>query len=510
MSSPCQIVIFGASGDLTRRKLIPALASLAAQGKPAAGFSVVGVARREKSDEQFRSELRQALPEGLEAGFDELAPRISYLSGSISEQSDLQALAERLDGLPGGRDTGRLFYLSLKPDLFGVAVSHLSRVGLLSQREGERRAWRRVVIEKPFGHDLASARALNAELHEYLREDQIYRIDHYLGKETVQNLLGFRFHNAIFEPLWNRHHVECVQVSVAESIGVEAGRGGYYDGTGALRDMLQNHMLQILALITMEPPASLDADAVRSEKVEVLRALHWPDARDVRESSVRAQYAAGLVDDKPAVGYREEEGVSPESQTETYVAVRAEIDNWRWGGVPFLLRHGKRMPHKFTEVKIHFRTAPVQLFNRPEGMSESEFRRQLRDGTLCQLRPNVLTLSIQPREAMSLSFGVKQPGNEMMMAPATLAFDYRDHFQSKSAEAYERLQLDAMQGDQTLFLRADEIEACWTYADQVLDGWRHPDGPPMLEYPAGTWGPPESDTLFHGCEGTWSRGDVPA
>jgi glucose-6-phosphate 1-dehydrogenase len=506
MATPFQIVIFGASGDLTRRKLIPALASLAGQGRPPQGFSVVGVARRDKTDEQFRAELRQALPDELQAGFDQLAPRISYQAGNISEAKDLEALAGHLDGLPGGRDTGRLYYLSLKPDLFGVAVSHLSRAGLIDQREGEKVAWRRVIIEKPFGHDLASAEALNVELHEYLREDQIYRIDHYLGKETVQNLLGFRFHNAIFEPLWNRHHVELVQVTVAESIGVEQGRGGYYDGTGAMRDMLQNHMLQIVALIGMEPPASLDADAVRSEKVELLRALHWPDPQDVREGSVRAQYTAGTVDGKPVVGYREEEGVSPESQTETYVAVRAEIDNWRWSGVPFLLRHGKRMPLKFTEVKIHFRTPPVQLFNRPDGMSQAEFRRQLRDGGLCQIRPNVLTLSIQPREAMSLSFGVKQPGNEMVMSPATLSFDYRDHFQSKSAEAYERLQLDAMLGDQTLFLRADEIEASWRYADQVLAGWREPDGPSMLEFPSGGWGPPEADALFRGCEGTWSKG----
>ncbi len=506
MSSPCQIVIFGASGDLTRRKLIPALASLAAQGKPAAGFSVVGVARREKSDEQFRSELRQALPEGLEAGFDELAPRISYLSGSISEQSDLQALAERLDGLPGGRDTGRLFYLSLKPDLFGVAVSHLSRVGLLSQREGERRAWRRVVIEKPFGHDLASARALNAELHEYLREDQIYRIDHYLGKETVQNLLGFRFHNAIFEPLWNRNHVELVQITVAESIGVEQGRGGYYDGTGALRDMLQNHMLQVLAFVAMEPPVSLDPAAIRGQKVELLRALHCPDPEELRRSCVRARYGPGDVEGTPVPGYRDEQGVPADSQTETYVALRAEIDSWRWSGVPFLLRHGKRLPKRFSEVQIQFHTPPLQLFNRPDDMEHAEFRRRLRDGSLCQIRPNVLTLAIQPREAIQLSFGVKQPGSSLAMAPATLGFDYREHFGAAPADAYERLLLDALLGDQTLFLHADEIEASWRYADEVRNCWAGADAPPLLEYPAGSWGPAEAQGLFQGCEGGWSRG----
>ena len=506
MTSPAQVVIFGASGDLTRRKLVPALASLAAQQRPARGFSVVGVARRAKTDEEFRAELRQGLPDELKRGFDELAPRLHYQPGNIGEERDLATLAQRLESLARGGDTGRLYYLSLKPDLFGTTVAHLSRVGLLTQREGERVAWRRVVIEKPFGHDLQSAQSLNEELHEYLREDQIYRIDHYLGKETVQNLLGFRFHNAIFEPIWNRHHVELVQVTVAESIGVEQGRGAYYDGTGALRDMLQNHMLQIVALIAMEPPAELDADAIRSEKVELLRALHWPDDQDVQQGTVRAQYGPGSIDGEQLVGYRDEEGVSPESQTETYVAARAEIDNWRWAGVPFLLRHGKRLPRKFTEVKIQFHTPPIQLFNRPEDMSVPEYRRQLRDGSLCQLRPNVLTLSIQPREAMSLSFGVKQPGNEMVMAPATLSFDYRDHFHTKSAEAYERLQLDALMGDQTLFLRSDEIEASWRYADQVLAGWRGPDGPPMLEYPAGTWGPDEAVALFRGCEGGWSIG----
>jgi glucose-6-phosphate 1-dehydrogenase len=373
-------------------------------------------------------------------------------------------------------------------------------------REGEETAWRRVVIEKPFGHDLASARRLNEDLHDYLREDQVYRIDHYLGKETVQNLLGFRFHNAIFEPLWNRHHVELVQITVAEKIGVEHGRGGYYDGTGALRDMVQNHMLQIVALIGMEAPSSLDAEAVRSEKVELLRGLHCPDPQDVSQNSVRARYQAGTSDGKPVVGYLEEEGVSSDSETETFVALRAEIDNWRWAGVPFLLRHGKRLPKKFTEVKVQFRSAPIQLFNRPEDMSPSEFRRRLRDGSLCHLRPNVLTLSIQPREAIALSFGVKQPGGAMVMAPATLAFDYREHFQSKPAEAYERLLLDALLGDQTLFLRADEIEASWRYADEVLNAWRRPDAPPLLEYPAGSWGPAEAEALLQGCEGGWSKG----
>ncbi len=506
MSHPSQIVIFGASGDLTRRKLVPALSRLAVNGRARDEFSVVGVARRSKSDEKFRRELRAALPDELRGDFDRLAPRVFYQPGDIGRPESVAALSDRLDALPGGREAGRLFYLSLNPDLFPGAAGELARAGLLEMREGERAAWRRVVIEKPFGHDLGSARTLNEDLHQVLREEQIYRIDHYLGKETVQNLLGFRFHNAIFEPLWNRHHVELVQITVAEEIGVEAGRGAYYDGTGALRDMLQNHMLQILALVGMEPPASLDPEDVRGQKVELLRSLHCPDPREAGAYSVRARYGQGTVGGKPVAGYREEEGVAGDSQTETYVALRAEIANWRWNGVPFLLRHGKRLPKRFTEVQVQFRTPPIQLFNRPEGMSDSELRRRLRDGSLCQIRPNVLTLAIQPREAIRLSFGVKQPGSTISMAPAALDFDYREHFGEGPPDAYERLLLDVLLGDQTLFLRADEIEASWRYADEVRAGWRGPEAPPLLEHPAGSWGPPEADSLFQGCEGGWSRG----
>jgi len=505
MTGPAQIVILGASGDLTARKLVPALASLSADGTPKEGFSVVGVARRPKPDEQFRAELREAMPEALRPAFDGMAARVGYQQADVSKPEDLEALSTRLDTLPGGGDAGRLFYLALKPSLFAPTVAQLAAAGLVDMRPAHVPAFRRVVVEKPFGHDLVSARALNEALHHLLLEEQIYRIDHYLGKETVQNLLGFRFHNAIFEPLWNRHHVELVQITVAESIGVEHGRARYYDTTGALRDMLQNHMLQVLALVAMEPPASLDPEAIRDQKVSVLRGLHCPDPTDAARSSVRARYAAGEIDDHAVGGYLDEEGVPEGSNTETYVALRAEIDTWRWSGVPFLLRHGKRLPKKVTEVRVQFRTPPLQLFNRPDGLSDAEFRRSLSDGTLCQIRPNVLTLTIQPREAIRLSFGVKTPGSAMVMTPAQLSFDYRDHFGEAPAPAYERLLLDAMLGDPTLFLRADEIEASWRYADEVLEAWQEA-GVPMREYRAGTWGPDEAQDLFYGCEGGWSRG----
>lgn len=486
---PSQIVIFGASGDLALRKLMPALASLASKQKPAAGFSIVGMARQPKTDDSFRNEILTATPDSLKRDFSEFSQRVHYMQGDVTNSKDIGNLSAKLDSLPGGRESGRLFYLSLKPELFAPTVGHLNDAGLLHMREGETSAWRRVIIEKPFGHDYESAAELNRYLHERIREYQIYRIDHYLGKETVQNLLGFRFHNTIFEPLWNSHHIEHVQITVAEDLGMESGRGGYYDTTGALRDMLQNHMLQVLSLIAMEPPSSLDAAAVRNAKVAVLRSLHVPTPREVALHTVRARYTKGCIGGKQVQGYLDEEGVASDSSTETYVAVRAEIDNWRWSGVPFYLCHGKRLAKKSTEIRVQFRSPPIHLFNRPEGLSPEDYREMLHEGSLSQMRPNVLTLSIHPREAITLSFGVKSPGPSMIMAPAELSFDYRDTFGTATAPAYERLLYDALMGDPTLYLRGDEIEASWQFADAIHRGWAAADAPPMLEYEAGSWGP---------------------
>jgi len=489
VSRPIQIVILGASGDLTSRKLVPALLRNFTAGAFDQPVQVVGVSRSERSSEAWREQLAEALdPEQLEA-WRELAPHVHWLRADAATAEGIAQIRERMatliEELPEGcrKRSGRLYYLALAPSLFGPVVAGLAEAGLLtSEPEGEE-GWRRVVIEKPFGADLDSAHALNRALLTHLREDQIFRIDHYLGKETVQNILTLRFQNAIFEPLWNRKHIESVEISVCERVAMEGRRGAYYDRAGALRDMVQNHLLQILALVAMEPPGSLRADAIRNEKVKVLQSLRPFTGPRVQQDVVRAQYA----------GYHDAFGVAEGSTTETYVAIRALIDNWRWSGVPFLLRTGKAMHQRFSEVVLRFRTPPIDLLNGPT------------DDDVCPLRPNDLRLQVQPCEGVQLGFLVKQPGPGMVMRQAELGFDYRDLGEEATPEAYQRLLLDAIKGQATLFIRGDEVEAAWAFVDGIRAGWQQADSP-IHTYAEGSRGPEAADQLFRGCEGTWSPG----
>ena len=490
---PTQLIIFGASGDLTSRKLVPALTGAWSAGDVDKGLQIIGVSRREKTDEAWREELREAMEPALLDAFDALAPQIFWAQadGTVGDdvaelRVQLDALTERLDAEPA--DCGRLFYMALAPSLFGPTVHALSGGGMLTT-DGE--GWRRVVVEKPFGTDLASAQALNAELRHYLREDQIFRIDHYLGKETVQNILGFRFQNAIFEPLWSRDHIESVEISVCEAVGMEGSRGHYYDTAGALRDMVQNHVLQVLALVAMEPPASMSPRAIRDEKVKVLEALRPFTPERAARDSVRAQYGAS---EHRAKGYLQEEGVAADSSTESFVALRGELHTWRWSGVPFLIRTGKCLHKRYTEVILRFRQPPVDLLGGPT------------DGASCALRPNGLRLLIQPSEGIRLAFLVKQPGSGTTMRPASLGFDYADLGDFPTAPAYQRLLVDALNGNPTLFIRDDEVEAAWRFVDSIKRSWAEGDAP-MLTYPAGSEGPAEADALFRGCEGVWGDGE---
>ncbi len=492
-----QVVIFGATGDLAARKLVPALLGNLTAGALPRPLQVVGVSRSERSSETWRAELRSALTDAQRAAFEELAPHMHYVAADASDPADLRRLRNELDRLAGhaGGDperVGRLFYLALAPHLFGPTVAALAEQGMLACPLEATEGWRRVVVEKPFGTDQSSARALNAALLEHLREDQLFRIDHYLGKETVQNILSFRFQNAIFEPLWTREHVESVEISVCETVAMEGKRGAYYDTAGALRDMVQNHLLQVLALIAMEAPGALRADDVRSEKVKVFRALRRFTPEEVAERVVRAQYAAGPARDR---GYRDEPGVAPDSTTETYVAIRASINNWRWSGVPFLLRTGKALRSRFTEVVLNFRTPPVDLLNGPNRDAEL--------GKICLLRPNALKIRIQPREGFEWSFLVKEPGPGMVMRQADFGFDYASLGVEAIPDAYQRLLLDALEGTATLFLRGDEVEAAWSFVDAIREGWQTVR-PPVHRYAAGSMGPVEADVLWQGCEGFWS------
>jgi len=484
---PCAIVIFGASGDLTRRMLLPALYNLAVDAQLPAQCAVVGFARSEWSDEEFREHAREAISEFSRqpidsAAWQKFAPSLFYVPGDYSSAESHERLTERLEALEGERGIpgNHLYHLAVPPSAYAEIIEGLGRGGHASPH-GEGSRWSRVIIEKPFGHDLASCRELNRLVHSVFSEDDVYRIDHYLGKETVQNILVFRFANGIFEPVWNRRYVDHVQITVAETIGV-GGRGGYYEEAGALRDMVQNHMMQLLSLVAMEAPISFNGRWVRDEKVKVLEAVRPFTLDDVLESTVRGQYGRGRVDGQEVPAYREEEGVSPNSKTETYVALKVLVDTWRWAGVPFYLRTGKRLGKHSTEIAIEFKRAPNLLF------------REFLDGR--SLEPNLLTMRIQPDEGISLKFHTKVPGSPLRIRPMDMDFTYVATDLAAAPTAYETLLLDAMQGDATLFARSDEVEAAWDVMDEILAGWAELPAPGFPNYPAGSAGPESADALI--------------
>src|SRR6059036_1546823 len=488
---PCSIVIFGATGDLTHRKLLPALYNLAADGELPPAVTVIGFARREKSDADFRREMEEAVRKfSRQTVRDEIwktfGQSIFYHQSDFSDEAGFKSLAERLDKIDKERGTrgNRLFYFAVAPDQFEPILKHLKTAGLNEAKEG---SWARVIIEKPFGSDLASARELNRVVSNSFSENQTYRIDHFLGKETAQNILVLRFANAIFSPLWNTHYIDHVQITAAETLGVET-RGGYYETAGALRDMVQNHLLQLLCLVAMEPPTDLAADSIRDEKVKVVRSLrHW-SRNEIAANVVRGQYAKGAIHGDPMVGYRQEQNVNPDSQTDTFVALRLFIDNWRWADVPIYMRVGKRLPKSATEISIHFKKAPAVLFNK-----------DLHD-------LNVLVIRIQPDEGISLRIHAKVPGTSLRIEPVKMDFHYGTSFGKASPEAYERLLLDAMSGDATLFARRDEVEEAWAFIDIIEEAWHaKKDAPGLFSYAAGSWGPEEADDLLARDGRAWRR-----
>ena len=488
---PTALVIFGATGDLAHRKLLPALYNLAHDGALPERFELVGVARRDQSDDEFRQAASESIerfsrrkpdPEVLAGLLDD----IRYISGTFDDDqvyARLEGTLGELDQKAGGV-LNRVFYMSTAPEFFPVIAAKIGEAGLEHVEDADTR----LVVEKPFGYDLASARALNAQLLDTFDEAQIFRIDHYLGKETVQNLMALRFANALFEPVWNRNFVDYVQITAAEDIGIE-GRAGYYDHAGALRDLVQNHMLQLLALLTMEPPSSFDANRVRDEKLKVLEAIVPPAIDDVASMAVRAQYAAGVVAGRQVPGYREEEGVAPDSRTETYAALRLHVSNWRWSGVPFFLRTGKRLPRKLTEIVVTLKPVPHVAFQSAGSVG---------------VQPNQVILTVQPDEGVSVSLGAKIPGPTMRIRPVNMEFHYGTAFLSESPEAYERLILDAMRGDATLFTRNDEVEALWGIIDPILTAWHEDTSSPIPQYEAASQGPEEANDLLEG-NARWRR-----
>jgi glucose-6-phosphate 1-dehydrogenase len=481
-------VIFGASGDLTKRKLLPAIYNLKANGLLPSQFATIGVARREQSHEQFRDEqskdIREFATRPLEERlWSDLRQALYYQPGEFGDPDTYHRLSGLLADVEQrhGTEGNVLFYLAVPPDFFAEIIWHLAQAGLVKE---DGTCWRRVVIEKPFGRDLDSARALNAQIGEVLRENQIYRIDHYLGKETVQNIMVFRFANGLFEPIWNRRYVDHVQIKVSETVGVE-DRGGYYDKAGVLRDMVQNHMFQLLALVAMEPPSSFEADAVRDEKVKVLKSIRPMEPEEVLHRTVRGQYGPGVVNGKPVPGYRSEPKVSPTSATETYAALKLYVENWRWAGVPFYLRSGKRLSRRDTEIMIQFRRPPLLLFEQSEP-----------DHFGGEIEPNRLLLHIQPEEAIEILMKAKRPGPTVELNTVKLDFSYKDFGEVSAATGYERLLYDAMIGDSTLFHRADMVEAAWRTATPILDVWQSLPPRDFPNYAAGSAGPASAAHLI--------------
>jgi glucose-6-phosphate 1-dehydrogenase len=483
---PTALVIFGASGDLTRRKLLPALYQLSRGQRLPARFCVVGVARSEMSDEEFRQHFHDSLKEfaGVSKPDDvssALVGSLSYVQGEMDDPALYQRLCTKLTEV--GAPEGLLFYFAVPPTAYGTIVERLAAAGL-TKEQGD--GWRRVIVEKPFGTDLASARELNRLMHEHLDESQIFRIDHYLGKETVQNLLVFRFANGMFEPVWNRRYIDHVQITAAETVGVER-RASYYEGAGALRDMVQNHLMQVLALVAMEPPITFSAEQVRDRKLDAIMSIQ-PLLDNGEGNVVRAQYAAGWVNGSEVPGYREEDGVNPKSTTETYVAMRMHLDSWRWAGVPFYIRTGKRLPKRTTEIAIQFRRPPLHIFKRVSPTA---------------ITSNLLVVNVQPDEGISVRFEAKLPGSRMQLAPVMMNFRYGTAFGRAVPEAYETLLLDAMLGDPTLFARHDFVEASWSLITPVHQAWAAAGVEKIPGYEAGEWGPDEANAMMAADQRRW-------
>jgi len=482
-AEPVTVVLFGASGDLAKRKVIPAMYDLAIHNSLGPRYTIVGFARTPMSDESFRAALAEAAKSISEVGpidpkqWDEFAANLHYTQGEYDDVESYARLTKCLEDLEAAKNLGgnRLFYLSTPPEVYPNIVEQLGKAGLARPKSPD--SWVRIIIEKPFGRDLASAKELNKTVLNVFEEKQVYRIDHYLGKDTVQNLLVLRFGNGIFEPLWNRNYVDHVQITAAETLGVER-RGGFYETTGALRDMIQSHVLQLTSLVAVEPPASFDATSVRNEKLKVLQSIRPFNLEMVAQAVVRGQYAPGQVGGKPVPGYRQEPGVSPTSRTETFVAAKLLIDNWRWAGVPFYLRTGKRLAKRSTEIVIEFRRAPHMVFRERD------------------LEPNRLILNIQPDEGVSVSFVAKRPGTEMSIGNVTMDFKYKEGFGEAPRSAYATLVNDCVRGDATLFDRGDNVEAAWALIDPILEVWTAAKSAAVPQYPAGSWGPHESDVLL--------------